>query len=196
MASPSPSTTNSSTAGGVTASCASILLGGAFQVGEPEFRLDGSLSISCSPSDDASQMSKLGNGWCDTGAPFNTEECGYDGGDCCDTSLPLYDCQDPRSPNYQLSSATGLYFPAPVNPLYSDAAVGRSVSVSGVVQSYNNFYEVRLRDSLSWSHDTSHGRGPNCTSMFKIHFISPMSLSLLHLTAPLTVQSHGSTVQL
>ena len=95
------------------------------------------------------QMSKLGNGWCDTGSPFNTRECGYDGGDCCDTSLPLYDCQDPRSPNYQQSSATGIYFPAPTNPLYSEAAVGRSVSVAGVAQNYNNFYEVRVQYGIA-----------------------------------------------
>ena len=126
------------------------------------------------------KMSKLGNGWCDTGAPFNTAECKWDGGDCCNTSLALYDCQDPSSPNYlqvcaggyltllrwmsymhrvrtintpflscttlhAQSSATGLIFPAPINPLYSSTAAGRSVSTAGVAQSFNNYYEVRIR---------------------------------------------------
>ena len=87
-------------------------------------------------------MSKLGNGWCDTVAPFNSEECGYDGGDCCDTSLLLHDCQDPTSTNYRRSSPKGMRLPAPVNPMYSDAAAGRVETSSGMAQSYNNFYEV------------------------------------------------------
>jgi len=87
---------------------------------------------------------QIGNGWCDAGAPFNTADCGWDGGDCCDTTLPLYECLDPTSPSYGLSSSRGLYLPAPTNPMYSTAQAGRSVTIAGVTQSYNNFYEVTL----------------------------------------------------
>mmetsp|Transcript_31397 Transcript_31397/g.48169 ORF Transcript_31397/g.48169 Transcript_31397/m.48169 type:complete len:423 (-) Transcript_31397:139-1407(-) len=52
----------------------------------------------------------LGDGWCDTIGAYNTEKCGWDGGDCCeetcgtngatkwDCSEPM-DCQDPSVRN-------------------------------------------------------------------------------------------------
>jgi len=38
----------------------------------------------------------VGDGWCDGGA-YNTEECGWDGGDCCDDTCiaSAYDCSRP-----------------------------------------------------------------------------------------------------
>lgn len=67
----------------------------------------------------------------------------WDGGDCCDTSLPLYDCLDPSSPAFGSASARGLAFPAPTNPLYAAGTAGRTATVAGVAQGYNNYYEVR-----------------------------------------------------
>ena len=67
----------------------------------------------------------------------------WDGGDCCDTSLPLYDCLDPSSPSFGSASARGLAFPAPTNPLYAAGTAGRTATVAGAAQGYNNYYEVR-----------------------------------------------------
>jgi len=50
----------------------------------------------------------IGDGWCDAYSPYNTPECGYDGGDCCENTCqdgpyecgvdaPFY-CQDPSQP--------------------------------------------------------------------------------------------------
>ena len=48
----------------------------------------------------------ISDGFCDTMGPYNTAECNYDGGDCCeDTCLagpyyycgPCFDCKDPNS---------------------------------------------------------------------------------------------------
>ena len=46
----------------------------------------------------------VGDGWCDKSGGYNTEACGWDGGDCCIGScvstqyscgVAGYDCQDP-----------------------------------------------------------------------------------------------------
>ena len=69
-------------------------------------------SASTTPADCVSETAAhVGDGFCD--AVFNTEECGYDGGDCCqDTcSVPsvcgttIYACVDPSSSN--ASTCTG-----------------------------------------------------------------------------------------
>ncbi len=86
----------------------------------------------------ASDLAKLGDGWCDTAAPFNTRDCGYDGGDCCNTSLPIFDCINPASPFFGQSSPLGLHLPAPTNPRY--ATGGRPNSALSLVTSYNNYY--------------------------------------------------------
>lgn len=94
----------------------------------------------------ATQASRIGDGWCDASSPHNTAECGYDGGDCCNIDLPLFDCQNPASPHFGKSSAKGLQIAgsaisAPRNPRYSDA--GRVESSYAFVSSFNNFYEAR-----------------------------------------------------
>jgi hypothetical protein len=50
----------------------------------------------------------VGDGWCDSVSPYNTEACGYDGGDCCANTCQdgpyecgveaPFDCQDPSQP--------------------------------------------------------------------------------------------------
>ena len=47
-----------------------------------------------------SDLSRIGNGWCDAGAPYNTAACGWDGGDCCSSSSAIVECLDPSSPRY------------------------------------------------------------------------------------------------
>lgn len=89
----------------------------------------------------AAQLSRLGDGWCDAGYPHNSADCGFDGGDCCDTTKALFDCQDPSSPYFGRSSAKGLRIPAPTNPRYADP--GRAVSSYAFVSTFNNFYEAR-----------------------------------------------------
>jgi hypothetical protein len=59
----------------------------------------------------------LGDGWCDAGVA-NTAECGWDGGDCCDDNVPLFDCLDPTHHNFGRSAPRGLQLPAPTNPRY------------------------------------------------------------------------------
>lgn len=49
----------------------------------------------------------VGDGFCDSIGPYNTAECNYDGGDCCEDtclngfytcgSLSCFDCKDPNS---------------------------------------------------------------------------------------------------
>ncbi|GAX85475.1 hypothetical protein CEUSTIGMA_g12891.t1 [Chlamydomonas eustigma] len=120
---------------------------------------------SCSILSVPALRSRLGDGWCDSGAPYNTLECGYDGGDCCNPYAPLYECVDPASPNYGKSATKGLVFPAPVNPLFTDATANRSVSSQGVVTTYNNFYEFTESKTVSTT-------------------ITPTATQLMTLTAP------------
>jgi hypothetical protein len=50
----------------------------------------------------------IGDGWCDAYSPYNTPECGYDGGDCCENTCQdgpyecgveaPFNCQDPSEP--------------------------------------------------------------------------------------------------
>ena len=63
----------------------------------------------------------VGDGWCDSEGGYNTEACGWDGGDCCESTCvdgafecgvnAPYDCQDP-SP----ASTTPSPTPAPFVP--------------------------------------------------------------------------------
>jgi hypothetical protein len=51
----------------------------------------------------ALEVARLGDGWCDGGAPYNTAACGYDGGDCCPfpngtARAAIVDCQVPPAP--------------------------------------------------------------------------------------------------
>jgi len=86
------------------------------------------------------ELARLGDGWCDAAAPYNSAACGFDGGDCCNLRLPIYDCQDPKSPNYGKASARGLRLPAPRNPRYT-AGLGRILSTKELVTTFNNYYE-------------------------------------------------------
>ena len=89
----------------------------------------------------------VGDGWCDAHSPFNTLECGYDGGDCCDASAAIMDCRDPSSSHFGRSMARADY-PVPANPRYggaSDAAIGgRSTSDAPFVRRYNNYWEFSI----------------------------------------------------
>lgn len=73
-------------------------------------------------------------------APYNSAECGFDGGDCCNAKSAIYDCRDPKSPLSGKASARGLRLPPPRNPRYSEG-MGRVLSTQELVTSYNNFYE-------------------------------------------------------
>ena len=51
------------------------------------------------PNCDAANPSWIGDGWCDNYAPYNTADCGWDGGDCCagtcdDGGADLYGCDE------------------------------------------------------------------------------------------------------
>ena len=92
---------------------------------------------------------RLGDGWCDASWPYNSESCGWDGGDCCNTSLPLFDCADPQSAAHGQRSPTGWRVPAPVNPRYADAGVGRVVSSETLVTTFNNMYEFSTSKSVA-----------------------------------------------
>lgn len=73
------------------------------------------------------------DGWCDAHAPYNTEACGFDGGDCCDTAAPFYDCKDPSSPYVNQSSPKGQFSP-PRSPRY--VVEERAPSTELVVTTY------------------------------------------------------------
>ena len=91
--------------------------------------------------------SHIGDGWCDDHEPFNTKECNWDGGDCCNMDASLYNCRDPSSPNYEKSSPkgwTGLAVPR--NPRYT---VTREESLESFVTTYNNYYEFGLSKDIS-----------------------------------------------
>ena len=91
---------------------------------------------------------RLGDGWCDASWPYNSAACGWDGGDCCNMSLPLFDCADPQSAAHGQRSPTGWRVPAPVNPRYADAGAGRVVSSQQLVTTFNNFYEFSTSKSV------------------------------------------------
>ncbi|GBF96357.1 hypothetical protein Rsub_09428 [Raphidocelis subcapitata] len=95
----------------------------------------------------AFELARLGDGWCDAGAPYNTADCAFDGGDCCNTALPLFDCQDPKSPNFGKASPRGPRFPAPRNPRYT-AGLGRELSTEQLVTTWNNFYEFTMQKNV------------------------------------------------
>jgi hypothetical protein len=86
------------------------------------------------------ELLRLGDGWCDAGAPYNTADCGFDGGDCCRLASAIYDCLDPASPNVNQSSVKGLagLASAPTNPRYSDPGANRQLSTQQLVGSFNN----------------------------------------------------------
>ncbi|KAI8465502.1 MAG: Oxidoreductase, molybdopterin-binding domain-containing protein [Monoraphidium minutum] len=86
------------------------------------------------------ELQRLGDGWCDELAPYNSPECLFDGGDCCNPKAPFYDCRDPKSPLFGKASRRGLVLPAPRNPRYSEG-LGRVLSTRELVTTYNNFYE-------------------------------------------------------
>ncbi|KAL3913874.1 MAG: hypothetical protein SGILL_006320, partial [Bacillariaceae sp.] len=91
----------------------------------------------------AKPQSYVGDGWCDDHTPYNTESCGWDGGDCCDITAQLYNCKDPESEHFGKSSTKGWTnpLPAPRNPRY---AVDREETLESWVVSYNNYYEFGL----------------------------------------------------
>mmetsp|Transcript_9193 Transcript_9193/g.19015 ORF Transcript_9193/g.19015 Transcript_9193/m.19015 type:complete len:542 (-) Transcript_9193:134-1759(-) len=89
-------------------------------------------------------LAHIGDGWCDSGAA-NTPECGWDGGDCCNVDVPLYDCLDPLSPSFGRSAPRGAVYPAPTNPRYS--VPERPISTEDFVSTYNNFYEFGFSKS-------------------------------------------------
>jgi sulfoxide reductase catalytic subunit YedY len=87
------------------------------------------------------ELARLGDGWCDAGAPYNSAACGWDGGDCCAASSAIQECLDPSSPRFGAASPRGLVFPSPRNPRYDAQPPGRALSTRALAQSYNNFYE-------------------------------------------------------
>lgn len=90
--------------------------------------------------------SHLGDGWCDDFEPFNTGACGFDGGDCCNTTSSIYNCKDPSSPNFGASSPRGWGGIIPRNPRYT---VSREESLESFVVTYNNYYEFGTSKSIS-----------------------------------------------
>ena len=92
------------------------------------------------PSCSARPSSMVGDGWCDGYAPFNTAECGWDGGDCCDVSKPLFSCRDPTSPSFGADSPLGVLTDVPRNTRYSVDAT-RNLTPEEVATMYNNYYE-------------------------------------------------------
>lgn len=86
------------------------------------------------------ELSRLGDGWCDAAAPYNTAGCNWDGGDCCNASAPLFDCRDPASRLFGTSAPKGVISSAaPINPRYTvDSLFGRPVSTETLVTTYNN----------------------------------------------------------
>jgi len=97
------------------------------------------------------ELLRLGDGWCDAGSPYNTAECGYDGGDCCRLDSAIYDCLDPASRNVSHSSVKGLagLANAPTNPRYSDPGANRQLSTQQLVTTYNNMYEFTTSKSVA-----------------------------------------------
>jgi len=59
---------------------------------------------------DVPSLAYIGDGWCDDAlGSYNTQECGYDGGDCCEDTCSIstyecgsngYNCLDPQSESY------------------------------------------------------------------------------------------------
>mmetsp|Transcript_15714 Transcript_15714/g.30160 ORF Transcript_15714/g.30160 Transcript_15714/m.30160 type:complete len:579 (+) Transcript_15714:176-1912(+) len=80
----------------------------------------------------------VGDGWCDSGTA-NTAACSWDGGDCCNPDVPLFDCKDPLSENFGRSAPKGWVSPVPVNPRFTIGE--REISSPALVKGYNNFYE-------------------------------------------------------
>lgn len=97
------------------------------------------------------EIARLGDGWCDELAPYNTADCLWDGGDCCDPKAPFYSCQDPKSPlSGKSSPPPGLRLPAPRNPRYTEG-LGRVLSTKQLVTTYNNYYEFSTdKDVHEW----------------------------------------------
>jgi sulfoxide reductase catalytic subunit YedY len=95
------------------------------------------------------ERARLGDGWCDAGAPHNTAACGWDGGDCCAPSSAIQECLDPSDTRFGAATARGLLFPAPRNPRYDAQPPGRSLSTRALAQSYNNFYEFTTSKGVS-----------------------------------------------
>ena len=91
----------------------------------------------------------VGDGWCDAQCPFNTAECLFDGGDCCNPKSDFMDCRDPSSPYYGRVSAKGVRSPAPRNPRYHIPEVERPPSTRELVTTYNNFYEIAFHKGLA-----------------------------------------------
>jgi len=90
----------------------------------------------------------VGDGWCDDHEPFNTAACGWDGGDCCNVNLGLYNCRDPASTNFGKSSSQGWAAPLSIsrNPRYT---VTREESLESFVISYNNYYEFGFSKDIA-----------------------------------------------
>ena len=97
------------------------------------------------PNCTAYPLANVGDGWCDSHAPFNTQDCGYDGGDCCESMSQRFDCHDPTHAAYNSSSPRGK-FPAPTNPRYS--VPERELTHRDVATGYTNFYEIGYSKSL------------------------------------------------
>ena len=133
--------------------------------------------VNCSIASIPAQRAKLGNGFCDSGAPFNTLECGFDLGDCCSNQSAIIDCMDPSSDNFMQQSAKGwqvtgsnLSAAIPQNPRYLPSVSPSNLltlTTPSVAQSYNNFYEF------------SFGKGVNSV-------VSPASIQLMTLSVPVT----------
>ena len=104
----------------------------------------------------------IGDGWCD-GGEYNTEQCGYDGGDCCEEScnpdavydcgISGYECIDPEYADFSMSYSAS--FSAEYTATYStDNAYSMEASAEYVSDYYSGSEGFSVEYSSFYSTDT------------------------------------------
>ncbi|GMH61438.1 hypothetical protein TL16_g03253 [Triparma laevis f. inornata] len=129
------------------------------------------LELSC----DVSNTNSIGDGFCDKAGKFNTEECGYDGGDCCEKSCTPgdyvcgsngYECKDPSIAEEEEENSGGFnsvgHAHSVNNPNSGDTVTPISLcdafTVTGIdSQSWLNRIYLLASDSSSWGWTSQDG---------------------------------------